>query len=211
MIRRFLPAALAAPLVFGAAHARAYPIDLEYECRGESIEKASPERAVLACTTIMTSREVHPERMVDYVAARAGHYRALGQFENALADYDAAIGRRPRDSGLYNERCWTRAIWGHALFTALADCNAALRMSPGDADFLDSRALVHFRRGNYAAARADLDAALAKAPNSASSLFVRGLTRRKTGDAAGGDADIAAATAIDPKTTDKYAKYGVTQ
>ena len=208
-MRKLLPAGLAALFVFGAANARAYPIDLEYECRGGAIEKVSPERAVLACTTILSSREVHPERIVDYVAARAGHYRALGRFENALADYDAAIGRQPRDANLYKERCWTRAIWGRELFTALTDCDTALQMNPGDADYLDSRALVHFRRGDYASARADLDAALAKAPRSAAPLFVRGLTKRKTGDAAGGAADIAAAKAIDPKIADEYAKYGV--
>ena len=207
-MRKLLPAALAALVAFGAADARAIPVDVYRECLGTSIEKATPERGVTACTTILTSRELHPERVADFVEARARYYRALGRYENALADYDAAIKRQPRSADLYNERCWTRATWGRELFAALTDCDVALQLSPGDPAMLDSRALVYFRRGDYASARTDLDAALAKAPK-ASSLYLRGLAKRKTGDTAGSDADIAAAKAIDPKIADEYAKYGV--
>lgn len=193
-----------------AAHADTYPIDLDRECLGGAIEKASPERAALACTTILDSRTVHPEHVLDYVVARAGHYRDAGRFGKALADLGGAIAKRPDDARLYNDSCWTRATWGQELVEALIDCDTSLQFRPDDPDTLDSRALVFFRRGDYHDAIRDCDAVLAQRPKFARSLYVRGLSRLKARGAAGGDADIAAAKAIDPKIADEYARYGVT-
>ena len=74
---------------------------------------------------------------------------------------------------------------------------------------LDSRGLVHLRRGEYAAAISDYDAALAINPKIAWSLYGRGVAELKTGDKAKGDADLAAAAALAPKLAERAAKLGV--
>jgi tetratricopeptide (TPR) repeat protein len=193
-----------------AAHADTVPMESFQDCLDGARSGVAAERAALACTTVLDSRSIQPERVADFVAARADNFVRLGKFEDALADYDRALARRTSDESLYRRRCHARAIWGRELFAALTDCDTALQMAGDDRKALADRALVHFRRADYPAARADEDAVLAKTPADARSLYLRGLTRLKTGDKAGGDADVVAATAVDTKIADTYAGYGVT-
>jgi tetratricopeptide (TPR) repeat protein len=102
----------------------------------------------------------------------------------------------------------TRAILGR-LQEALADCEQSLRMLPNNPYTLDSRALVHLKRGDLDAAISDYDAALAGKPAFDSALYGRGLAKRKKGDAEGAERDIAAAKAITPDVADGFAKYGL--
>ena len=74
---------------------------------------------------------------------------------------------------------------------------------------LDTRALIEFRRKDYAAAIADETAAIDKMPKMAPASYVRGLTRRANGDAAGVTADIAAARAAQPDIDLRYAANGL--
>ncbi|HTT84915.1 MAG TPA: tetratricopeptide repeat protein [Rhizomicrobium sp.] len=126
-----------------------------------------------------------------------------------MATMDAMVQQRPNDPYALNEACWMGATTGEELDTALADCNAALQLKPGDVNILDSRALANLRQGNFAAAIADATAALAKNPKLAGSLYVRGIAKLESGDTAGGAADIDAARAMDGKVGDTYAGYGV--
>jgi tetratricopeptide (TPR) repeat protein len=133
----------------------------------------------------------------------------LGSLKYALRDYDTAVDTHPGIAAPRNSRCWFRVTSGQDLDAALADCDEALRLEPDDANILDSRGLVHYRRGEYAAAIADCSVALLKDPKLANSLYVRGLAKLKTGDPSGGNADIASAKALDPSIADTYTAYGV--
>jgi tetratricopeptide (TPR) repeat protein/predicted aspartyl protease len=107
------------------------------------------------------------------------------------------------------ERCWARAITGQELDKALSDCNKALRLGSKTPDFLDSRALVYLRLGNYDRAIEDYDAALAGQPKIAWSHYGRGIAKLRKGDTAAGQADIAAAVALSPKIKDEGARRGI--
>jgi tetratricopeptide (TPR) repeat protein len=109
----------------------------------------------------------------------------------------------------YNNRCWARAVVGRELQTALTDCNEALRLSPDNAHYLNSRALVQLKLGAFDAAIADYNAAIAQNPTDAGSLYARGVAKRKKGDTAAGDADVAAGKAIRHDIDKVYAGYGV--
>lgn len=104
-----------------------------------------------------------------------------------------------------------RAVRGHPLDRALADCNEALRARPGDANVLQSRCFVYYRMGNYSAAAADCDAAEKSHPRYDEALYVGGLAKLRQGDAKGGGADIAAAIGANYRIADIYALYGVKQ
>ena len=67
------------------------------------------------------------------------------------------------------------------LDAALADCNAALRRPRPTTQRLDSRGLVHLKRGDFAAALADYEAALAIEPERGHFLYGRGLARLRLG------------------------------
>jgi tetratricopeptide (TPR) repeat protein/predicted aspartyl protease len=142
----------------------------------------------------------------------ADAYARSGGFEAALADYDLWIASHPKNEDLarpLNGRCRVRALWGHELDKALADCNEALKLWPGAPQVLDSRGLVFLRMNRPDEAIADYDAALKVAPQMAWSLYGRGLAKQHQGHKAEGDADIAAALAIAPLLADEARKNGV--
>ncbi len=123
----------------------------------------------------------------------------VGAYEAAERDFETWIKFHPDDARLaeaQNGRCWMGAMSGTELDKALAACNAAIELQPKSASFLDSRGLVHLRRGETDKAIADYDAALAIEPKLAWSLYGRGLARRRKGLTQAADADIAAAVAV---------------
>jgi len=121
-----------------------------------------------------------PAQLVD--RALAVLRAAAGRDADLLVLMDAEIAAQPRSATLLNNRCWHRAIRGVGLDQALADCNAAVAISPLPGH-LDSRGLVQLRRGDFAAAIRDYDAALAQQPRLAHSLYGRGLAKRRQGTA----------------------------
>jgi tetratricopeptide (TPR) repeat protein/predicted aspartyl protease len=139
--------------------------------------------------------------------SRAEAYEpAVGEFDLWLAVHDRNDRNAPE---AYNGRCWARAMTGRDLAKAQDDCNAALRLMPRTATYLDSRGLVRLRLGDLDKAIADYDAALAIQPKIAWSLYGRGIARQRKGLKAEGDADIAAALAIDPRIAQRAARFGV--
>ena len=142
-------------------------------------------------------------------------YDSVDEPAAAATEYTKWIDSHPRDDrlmpGALNSRCWCRALSGQQLDQALSDCNAALKMKPNTAAFLDSRGLVHLRRNDYDKAIADYDAALRLQPKIAWSLYGRGLAKSRKGMSAEGQADIAAATALEPKIAARAASFGITR
>jgi tetratricopeptide (TPR) repeat protein len=141
-------------------------------------------------------------------------YLFAGQFESAVAQATLWIDAHRWDDTQMprarNLRCWTRALWGEELDRALADCDAALKLRPDTAAFLDSRGLVQLRRGDYDRAIADYDRALGLGSKGAWSYYGRGVAKLRTGLTAGGKADIAAATALQANIAEEAGKRGIT-
>ena len=140
---------------------------------------------------------------------RGSLYDGKDDHTRAIADYDAAIKSDPNYVDAYNGRCLARAEAGFDLPAALADCNQALKLRPGDAYILDSRGLVYLRLGRYDDAIGDYNTALKTDPKIASSLYGRGVAKQKKGDSAGGTVDMAAANLVDPGIAGEFASYGV--
>lgn len=139
-------------------------------------------------------------------------YVVHGRWAEAIPHYDAWIAQHQKDEMLWvglNGRCWARAMLGKDLDKALDDCNAALRKGPRNSEALDSRGLVHLRRGELREAIADYDAALRLQPKLPWSLYGRGLARKRLGQTAEGEADIQAATAIDPNLPQQAGRIGL--
>lgn len=133
----------------------------------------------------------------------AGAYESAKAYGDAIAQFDAMVAERASDEmavSAYNRRCWDRALMKQDLDKALTDCNQALRIATGPApDVLDSRALVHLRRGEIDLALADYDAAIKAQPGAAAILYARGAARLKKGMKAQGEADLAAARKLNPR------------
>lgn len=146
-------------------------------------------------------------------AALDGRAAALQQrvtsFQQELAMLDQQLVRSPTDAALLNNRCWLRAVNNDNLDAALADCNASLAARPNDANVLDSRGLVQFKRGDYAAALADYEAAVQLDPENGHFLYGRGLTRIALGMAQEGADDQARADELTPGISRQYQDYNI--
>ena len=141
---------------------------------------------------------------------RASARQSQGKMREALADYDRINQIDVRNPQARNQSCWLRAAELNAeLSKALADCDVAVRLAPGEKAFLDSRGMVALRLGQWKAAYEEYDAAVRIDPQYASALFGRGLaaSRMRRGD--GGAADIAKAIQIEPGIASDYARRGL--
>jgi tetratricopeptide (TPR) repeat protein len=139
-------------------------------------------------------------------------YEQNGAPDAAIHQFDLWIRSHPQDGRLpsvLNARCSLQAQTDQNLDQALKDCNAALRLRPNTAAFLDSRGLVQLRRGELDRAIADYDASLALRSRSADSLYGRGLAKLRKGLRAEGQSDLAAATAMQPTIANRFAAWGL--
>jgi tetratricopeptide (TPR) repeat protein len=175
-----------------------------------SDDNAAATVRIAACTSLL-DQGGGTDAMRALVFSNRGNARTdSGDIEMAVADFDAAIKLKPDLAEAFNGRCWAFAVQGRKLDDALRDCNEALRLEPGNADTLDSRAFVYLRQRQYAKAIADYSVALAGKPDEASSLYGRGLARAKLGLSTDAATDIAQAKAKDPKIADTFAAMGLT-
>jgi tetratricopeptide (TPR) repeat protein len=170
---------------------------------------ATPAEARIGyCTRVIASGELEANDMAGAFTARGNAYTALKQYDRAITDFDQAIKLAPNEASHYNNRCFTRAIWGEHLDQALKDCNTAIRLAPTDRR-LDSRGLAHLKAGRHAAAEQDYTAAIALKADYAHAFFGRGIARLRQGKTAAGNADLAAARKLDAGLDAKYAGYGI--
>lgn len=142
----------------------------------------------------------------------AGMWDRVDRPAAALTSYDAWLRAHPEDvhrANALNGRCWARAQLNRELDIALADCNAALKLAPDRAAYLDSRALVRLRRGELDAALADYDSALRLEPRMAWSLYARALAAARKGRAEQAARDRAAALAIEPRVAERARRIGL--
>jgi tetratricopeptide (TPR) repeat protein len=126
-----------------------------------------------------------------------------------LKRLDSLLAAAPDDAPTLNDRCFWRGIARTDLDGALADCDNSLKLAPGIAATLDSRAFVLFQMGRYQEALSGYDTALQADARQAPSLFMRGLAKGKLGDASGKNADIAAATKDDPTIPAEFKRIGI--
>jgi tetratricopeptide (TPR) repeat protein len=139
-------------------------------------------------------------------------YEGAGSYISAGAQFDLWIKAHPDDNRLataLNGRCWSGGQTGQDLDRAIAACDSALRREPKNAQFLDSRGLVHLRRGETDKAFADYNAALAIDPKLAWSLYGRAIAEQRKGMADQAKTDFAAAAALAPQLAERAKARGI--
>ena len=139
-------------------------------------------------------------------------YDSLEELPRALAQFNQWLEAHPHEfnrDAVLNSRCWTRLRLGIELDKALDDCNEAVNADRKNANYLDSRAWVYLRLGQYKDALSDFDRSIEYRPGGAWSLYGRGLTKAKLGDATQGEADLVAARKAQPDIDVQVKRAGV--
>jgi len=144
-----------------------------------------------------------------FVLLRGILHAKLGHADLAEKDFAAAHALAKTALEL-NSLCWEKTIAGVALTSALAECDAALVLSPNSPAILDSRGLALLRLDRVDDAIAAYDRALALYSTGASSLYGRAVAEARKGDQAKADRDLAAALKANPDVVTEFDGYGVT-
>jgi tetratricopeptide (TPR) repeat protein len=115
--------------------------------------------------------------------------RKLERYEEAIADYSAAVRCSPGHTKAY----YNRAVALERLRRyeeAAADYSLVLQLDPGNAAALQNRGIAWLRLGRLEAAAADLDSALQLDGGAAAAWHARGEVRERLGDVAAALANL---------------------
>lgn len=114
-----------------------------------------------------------------------------GHYEQALFEFDAAIGQNPT-AAAFGNRGTALARLG-ALAAALADYDRAIELAPDDPAAYINRGNVHVLAATYGRAIADFSRAIELSPRHARAYYNRSTARRLAGDPRWRDDLLAAA------------------
>lgn len=144
---------------------------------------------------------------VDYVG-RGITYKALGQYAQALADYEQALALDPNNALTYTNRGNTYEALGQ-YEAALTDFNRTLVLDPNYANAYVNRGNAYASLEQYGDALADFTRALALNPNDALAYANRGAAYERLGQYAEALADYERTLALDPNDATTYYNRGV--
>lgn len=152
-------------------------------------------------------------------------YEDIGQYGQAVHQYDQWISSHPKDYRLavaLTWRCGSGAQSGENLGQALEDCNRAYDLmgvswwsskpkwsAPWIAALLSTRSLIELRQGDSRRAITDDDAAIKLVPTDAYALYARGLAKLHEGAKSAGETDLAAARKLQSGIGKRYAGIGL--
>lgn len=143
-----------------------------------------------------------------FVDAQSFILGMAGDLDMGLAMLEERLMEKPESSTLLNASCWYRGIFKTGLEDAVAHCNRALERTQYPASLLDSRAMVHYAKGDHGAALTDLDAALKLAPGMSASRYLRGVILMERGDKEGRKL-VESALRQSPQLQRYYANFGI--
>ena len=138
---------------------------------------------------------------------RGDAYINVGEYDDAIADYNRVIAIDPNDASAYNNRGVAKGRKGD-YDGAIADCSSAIALDPNNAAAYDNRGVAKAHIGDYDGATDDYDRAIALDPNNAAAYHNRGVAVAHKGDYDGAIADCSRAIALDPNNASAYNNRG---
>jgi tetratricopeptide (TPR) repeat protein len=139
---------------------------------------ATDDQTIEGCTGIINSSGQSAAKLASAYANRGYGYHNKHDYDDAIADYDAAIRLNPNDSRAYGNRGLTYGDKGD-YDRAIADFSEAIRLDPNNADAYNGRGIAHGHQGDYDRAISDYDEALRLQPNGAGAYTNRLSTQRR--------------------------------
>ncbi|MEM6621709.1 MAG: tetratricopeptide repeat protein [Pseudomonadota bacterium] len=118
-----------------------------------------PDQIIEACLDILLSEEVTKEDKSQAFHQRAMAYIAIGDLDNAIYDFNAAMALTPNNAEVLNDRGNAYAQNGD-LAAAVADHSRAIEIEPDIAKFYNNRAVDYMDLERVEQALLDLDNAV---------------------------------------------------
>lgn len=175
----------------------------DYRKRLQRCVSGAAELAIPNCTAVIQTLDVPDEVLVAAFAKRGDARYARGEFVEALADYEAALGMAPaavevqmnRAAALGNLGRYRQAIEGYSKVIVLR---------PTDARAFNGRGAAYVRVNEADLAIADYDRAISLDPRYAEAFNNRGVVRSALGQLDAALADFDAALKLDPRYADAF-------
>ena len=152
---------------------------------------------------------IPPDASAEYLY-RAGRVLAIRErWSEALAHFDAGVGKEPGSPRMFRERGACHAMLGSA-DKAKADLDEAVRLAPRDAANYNSRGFyLHMKAGDHIAAIADMDRAIKQDPNYGFAFSNRGWCHFQSGDTAKALRDLRLAVRKTPTNAYAFRNLGI--
>jgi tetratricopeptide (TPR) repeat protein len=147
-------------------------------------EATPPAQRTSACTIVLTNTPpADAKELARVYFIRGNSYLALGAYDGALVDFDAATKANPADSRPFNSR-GVAYLRQKQFDRAIAEFDAAIRLSPKDVLPISNRGDAYRLKGRSDRALQDYDAALALNPKWGNAYFGRAaaLQQKATSD-----------------------------
>ena len=171
------------------------------QCSGG--EGSDPDLIIAGCTAVIEAHTDPSRRLAIALNNRGIAFKAKGDFDHALQDYDMSLQLDPYAANHYNNRGVVYRIKGD-LVRAVEEYGKAILLKPDYIAAYYNRALAYRDMGQFDNALADFNSALRVNPYNEYALYQRGLLKQTMGDVQGGTADIAAAKSTNPEIAKEF-------
>lgn len=121
----------------------------------EQCNASDPDTRIEGCNALIALSEKSPDLQAAAYLKRGVAYRLKGQFDKAIADYNAALRINPHYAEAYNNRGDAQDALGQ-YDKAIADADMALKIKPDLAAAYDTRGQAKIHRGDVAGGQEDL-------------------------------------------------------
>ena len=167
--------------------------------------KADPDDRIPACTRLLESTAKDAD-VVEIYVSRAKGWHQKGNFDNAIADYRAALNRNPKLSaalqGLGDS--YFRKSEFHSAIKAYSEALAVEKKSEKKSELFNSRGLAQFNIGEFSSAIKDFVEAIKVNPKFSSAYNNRGIAYTMSKQFESAIKDFTKAIEIDPRFVDAY-------
>src|SRR5262245_24420676 len=143
----------------------------------------SPDRQIDGCTAAIRSGDQRSQKeLASYFNSRGLAYRAKGDFDQAVADFDEAIRLEPKGAAAFLNN---RGLARHSMNDydgAIAGFDEVIRLAPNYALAYYNRANAYRVKGDNDRAISDYTDTIRLEPNFVTAYYNRGVTYRAKGD-----------------------------
>jgi len=138
------------------------------------LDNATPQaQRPAACSFVIANAPpAEPKELARLYFIRGNAYLTQGDYDRALADFDAATKANPTASGPFNSR-GVAFLRQKQLDRAITELDQAIRLNPSDPIALTNRGDAYREKGRYDRALSDYDAAIAVSPKWVNAYFGR--------------------------------------